>query len=68
MPTVPVSPQPQSEESPYMRPQHPVVNNTNGLPARPANKPVMTLENIENTEISEITYDDVAGLDEIFNN
>jgi hypothetical protein len=56
-------------ETPYMKPQAPAAPRPQqGLPARDANKPVMSLGAVEATPISEITYDDVSNLDDIFNN
>lgn len=69
--------QPQEETSTFMRPQQQrQVSNTtqmqyssnNNLPARDANKPVMSLNAVEATEINEISYDDTSDLDAIFNN
>lgn len=63
--------QPTEETSTYMRPQPrqaaPVQQSNNSLPARDANKAVMSLSAVEATEISEISYDDASGLDDIFN-
>lgn len=67
----PVQTYEQQSETPYMKPQAPVAprpQNNQGLPARDANKPVMSLNAVEATPISEITYDDVSNLDDIFNN
>lgn len=71
----PVQQQPVYEEqSSYMKPQprnvqQPVQQNVvnNNLPSRDANKQVMSLNAVESTPIEEIRYDDVNGLDDIFN-
>lgn len=58
------------ENTTYMRPQPrqaAPVQQTNTLPARDANKQVMSLNAVESTEINEISYDDASGLDDIFN-
>lgn len=69
--------QPQEETSTFMRPQQPhqdsnttqtQYNNNNNLPARDANKPIMSLDAVDSTEINEISYDDTSDLDAIFNN
>ena len=44
-----------------------VQQQNNNLPARDANKAIMSLNAVEATEISEISYDDASGLDDIFN-